>query len=489
MSASVGLNAAIAGLPALSLYDAETFVRVDNASTGSTAYLKKAFLSMQADSATSFVLQDDSVKTHYLFADVAKPAAASVKSLLEIIQSWVEGSVGADRESGPFISDATTTLVEMKNFYDKDPLRSQDYLTSSATSTYHAGSNGITLAITTEPTSRAVRQSLQYGMILNNKVMYAIATGVLIGNTSVRNVVSKIGCFDDNADVLANANPTGNGVFFQYSSGTGLSLVLRSNYTGAQVDVIVGQAQWSIDTVDGTGASSKTLDPTTENSFVFEWSAFGGSVVRAGYLQDGRLIWCHKFVNVRLGCASVPLRWELAHLDVGLGAASNDNATMTHAASTMFLQGIYDAPLTTFAYGGKMAKAVTASTSPVCAMWLRTYEVQDRGWVSPRRIFIANLDEGVANWFLVLNPPYINANPSFRVSSAVLSEMAIFANAGGTILASGYIGRGVHVYDFDEHMYRLTCTLRGSINGVALMVRYIRGVVTVMTSIEWNQAE
>ena len=496
MSASAGINASIVGPPALTFYNDGAYIRADNANTQTSTYFLKANLAMHCDDATSFVLKSDTLTTHYLFADVVKPTVASVKALLEVFQSWIEDS-DANREGGPFVSDATTTVLEVKTFYDKDPLRIDELLATGGSTTYDAGRNSVAMDITTATTARAVRQTKAYALIVNSKMMYAVVAGVLISSTSARNVFSRIGCFEEAADISAGYVAGGNGLFFQFKSGEGLSLVLRSNLTGSQVDTVIPQASWNVDVLDGTGASAKVLDPTVEQTFIFEWSALKGHLVRAGFMQDGRPIFCHKFLNTRMGCASLPLRWEIGRLNAALAVADNDAATMYQGAGSVMIQGNNDGPIITRSFTNTVIKPVTAANSPQPLVSLRLTPGTCRAALMPRRLRIMNLDQGVAKWSLVLNPSAsfatILGTPSTftAVSNSYASycEDAASFNGAGHVLASGFIGEGQHVIDLSDKNFAVYGSIQGPSDMISLVMTYMRGVVTVTAAIEWIDKE
>lgn len=493
MSASAGINATIVGSPAISFYNDTRFIRVDNSSTGATSYIPKATLNFSSDSTTSLTLVTEGLKVHYLFADVARPVVASVKALLETLQAWVEDSEG-NREASPFVSDVTTTVAEVKTFYTKDALRVDDLQLGGGVSTHDGGRNAVLMSVSTSQTSRVLRQTYTYAIVNVMKTSYAVVGATLITDTSVRNTVAKAGIFDDNIDTINSFMQRGNGVFFQWRSGEGLSLVLRSNYSGAQVDVTVQRADWNLDALDGSGPSSRVLDPTAENTYVFEVSAFGGSVVRAGYMQDGGVIWCHRFVNVRLGCASLPLRWEIGRIDRLLETSANDAASMLQGAGSIFIQGLDDVPVVTRSVSSTAVRSVTAATGPAPVFFMMNRSSVGHVRLLLRRLTIANLDQGVARWSLVKNS--WNGSLTLGTLVAVPDSYVLYTtgstggNPGaGYVVASGFVGSGITTHDLDDKGIYLQTRFSGTSDNLILYVQYLRGVVTVVPSVEWIEVE
>ena len=64
------------------------------------------------------------------------------------------------------------------------------------------------------------------------------------------------------------------------------------------IDVKIPQSQWNLDKMDGTGPSGLNLDLTKMQMWFIDYSWYGAGSVRFG-LRDtqGRVVYCHKFVN------------------------------------------------------------------------------------------------------------------------------------------------------------------------------------------------
>lgn len=491
MSASTGQNTDIVGPAALSFYNDGKYIRVENAKTGVTSYFNKQSLTLQADADTTFFLKSDSFQVYYLWEDVARPTSANIKALMGTFQSWIEENEN-EKENSVLISDSTTTVLEVKTFYDKDTLRVTEILADGATSVHDAGENAVLMSITNSSASRVVRQTKPYASIINNKTMYAIVGAKLISDTSARNLVSRAGCFDDANDItFSGALASGNGVFFQYQSGSGLALVLRSNLTGTQVDTVIPQNMWDVDTLDGQGPTGHVLDPTAENVYIFEWSALKGNIIRAGYMRDGFPVFCHKFMNVRMGCASVPLRWELKRLDATDPAS--DAASMTQAAGSVMIQGNNDGPIINRSRTSDNIKPVTMANSPQPILSLRLRPATNRAKLLPRCVRIANLGAGIAKWSLVLNPSVLTGSSFNDVGSGSYGQFSESENAvsGGVVISSGFFSdnNGLQTIEINEKSLSLCADISGTPDVLTLVVHYLRGVVSVSAAVEWAEME
>ena len=494
MSASADV---VPGSPALKFYDDSSFIRVDNVSTGTSSYYPKAHVNFQRDSSTTFVLDTSSKRTTYLFADVALPVAATLKDLVEMLQGWVEASAANGDESGPFASDVTTTVLELTTHYNVQTLYVDHKGPTGFLASYDAGRNGVVMSISpsiTFSSGLCHRQSKYYADVINNKTTTALVGALLISDTAVRNVVCRAGVYDDNGDL--SSAPGGNGIFFQWrSGGEGLSLVMRSNITGAQVDVTVLQANWNLDALDGTGPSARVLDPTAENTFVFEWAPFGGHVIRAGILQESRPVWCHRFVNVRFGCPKVPFKWEIGRPDAA--STDFDAASMIALPSSIMVRGRRESPSAIIrGFASPVAASITSASGPTSVLALKLAYNPNRSTVVPWRCSILNLDRGVAKWSLVRNVMLASstwttvANSYAFVSTVVTPATATPASSEMLRLASGYLEHGITTIDFKDDILSIFAgRVYTATDAWAIVVEYLRGVVTLSANIEWLEEE
>lgn len=472
--------------------DGTKHIRVEDSATGNTTYFSKANLILQADANSTFFFKSDNFQQYFLYSDVARPDSTDIKHLMTIFQSWIEDAGKDDLAGTPLISDTTSTVLEVKTFFDKDPLKISEITQNDGSTTFDPAMNAVHLDLATTPTSYTVRQTKLYAPILNNKHMYSVVGAVLISDTSATNVRTRVGAFDDNNDIAApNSVPSGNGIFFQYDSVDGLALVLRSNITGLQDDTIVPQSEWNLDELNGNGPSRLVLDPTEEQTYVFEWSALKGNIIRAGILNDGFPRYCHKFIGVRMGCASVPLRWEIKHKDAALPVASNTTARMTQCGSSVLIEGSQDMPRMSRSVDAPL-KFVTSAISPMPIMSMKLRPQSNRASVLPKRVRIINLDAGLAKWSLVLNPSTLT-NPTYTdlgSGSFVCTSHSETAVSGGTTLATGFFtDSALQTIELDDKFLPLCSDIAGNGDTLALVVTYLRGVVTVSAVLEWVELE
>ena len=218
--------------------------------------------------------------------------------------------------------------------FDSKNIMSQNTLFNSTTAnggtvSYTANKSTVNLNVTEAASSKTVRQS--------NRVMsYQPGKSLLIFNTFVMNTLTanlkqKVGFFDAN-----------NGIFF-YADGTTLKIVRRTYTSGSAVDTEISQSSWNGDTLNGTGASGFTLDPTKSNILFIDVEWLGVGSVRVGFVINGQLITAHTFNNanslttVYMQTANLPIRYEIE----AAAALSSGTYTLQQICSSCISEGGY----------------------------------------------------------------------------------------------------------------------------------------------------
>jgi hypothetical protein len=134
-----------------------------------------------------------------------------------------------------------------------------------------------------------------------------------------------------------------NGLYLELNGTSAPAFVERSLVSGSVANTVVSQANWNIDTLNGTGPSGITLDLTKAQILWFDIEWLGLGTVRAGFIIDGRFIHCHSFhhanriASTYITTASLPLRYEIENL--GTTASSS---TLKQVCSTVLSEGGYE---------------------------------------------------------------------------------------------------------------------------------------------------
>ena len=220
---------------------------------------------------------------------------------------------------GAIRTASTVTLFDSYNEYDTSPLLWEDVLTGGATSAHLPNESSVRLRCATASGDKAVRQTRAYHRYQPGKGQFIRITGLL--GAAVADVRRRVGYFD-----------ASNGLFLE-QTGSGLSIVRRTNTSGTPTDNAVAQVDWNQDKLNGSGPSKIVFDPTKSFHLVtdFEWLGVGRA--RLGFeLGTGEIIWAHHFVSPNvlatpyMTTPNLPIRYEIEN--TGAQAGNHDlNAT------------------------------------------------------------------------------------------------------------------------------------------------------------------
>jgi hypothetical protein len=228
---------------------------------------------------------------------------------------------GRLRTSNPLTIFDSANVMSKNNLFDES-------LTGSGTVSYTANKSTVNLNVTTSSGDKVIRQSKRVMSYQPGKSLLNFNTFVM--NTQTENLEQRVGMFDAN-----------NGIFFE-DTGIGYQIVRRTYTSGSSVDTAVVQASWNGDTLDGTGASGYTLDPTKATILFTDYEWLGMGAVRVGFVIDGKFITAHTFKNannldtVYMQTANLPIRYEIETTDT-IGSA----ATLQQVCSTCMIEGGY----------------------------------------------------------------------------------------------------------------------------------------------------
>ena len=244
-------------------------------------------------------------------------------------------------------------------------------------------------------------------------------------------ITASVGLFDDD-----------NGVFFSVIDGV-MYAVIRSSTSGSAVDTAVAQSSWNKDTLDGTGPSGVTIDPTKcQITFIdLEWLGVGR--VRMGFVIDGLFIVAHEFLHansvtgVYMTTPNLPLRYSIEN------DGSAAETTLDHICSSVISEGGID-PNGQIRYISTAGTEVTASTEnviyAVVGIKLKAANLAATIDIIGASIQIQTASE-MGEWTLRLNPTVAGTFTYSDVTNSSL-QRALGATAntvtGGTVLQGGF---------------------------------------------------
>lgn len=221
------------------------------------------------------------------------------------------------------------TVFDSKQLYDKGSLFWDESITTGAgspTSTHSTTNASVTMTVTGSGDIIARQTYMRFNYQPGKSTLIFLTASL----TTTSNVKARVGAF--RGDTTATAPAGSNGIFFEADSGT-IYVVKRKNGT----DTRVAQASWNLDTMDGSGPSGITIDPTKVQIMVIDYEWLGVGRIRMGFVVDGLVNYCHEFnhantnTSVYMSTPNVPLRYEIS--------SSGGSSSLQHICSSVMIEG------------------------------------------------------------------------------------------------------------------------------------------------------
>lgn len=334
---------------------------------------------------------------------------------------------GRMRMSEPF------TLADYSHQYGEEAEMLVKVIGAGSTVVYNQNRASISLVVGVGSTARVVHQSRMYHHYMPGKSQFALMS---FNFQDVReNTTKRIGYFDDR-----------NGVFLQQEGDGTVSIVKRSYVTGIASDTKVNQVNWSLDSMNGTGISSISLDFTKTQLFATDFQWLGVGKIRCGVVVSGELTYFHEFnhsnieENVYWSFPSLPVRCEVLNTDTAVGITS-----MQQICSTVASEGGYVESGFEYSFGDGAITVRGSNNAPdnkKCIMAIRCANSYN-GYPNRTVVRITDIellsDSAPCKWTLYRLPS--NSNVSGGTWSNVGSESGVEYNVGiGTSfsLSGGY---------------------------------------------------
>lgn len=361
------------------------------------------------------------------------------------------------------------------------------YKTTGATSITYGNSK---VVLTATGTGTYISQSRKYCVYQPGKSMLILLSGVINASSNTANCTTRLGYFDNN-----------NGLFFQYTNNT-MSVVLRNSAS----DTVINQSNWNIDKMDGTGASSISLDFTKSQLYVidFEWLSVGR--IRFGFYLFGKINYCHQITNLNSLTApymlspNLPIRYEIV-------STSGATGSLVQICSTVISEGGYGPIGRAFSIGtdpNTSGLPVSTTEVPVIAITgISTYNHENILPTSFTIMDIANNNGYLYRFRLYLSPTgtnsplngatVLNVNNNSVVAYAV-TGLSIPNPTTTIIVDQGYFyGRGIvsfnSLLDVFTNIIQITSNI-DNVRDVLLLTAEKTGTTgtgNVFASISWQE--
>jgi hypothetical protein len=255
-----------------------------------------------------------------------------------------------------------------------------------------------------------------------------LVLNTFVFGTAQADLTQRVGYYDND-----------NGLFVQLTDT--LSFVKRTNISGTPADVVVNQADWNVDKLDGNGPSGYTFDSTKAQIFWMDIEWLGVGTVRMGFVIDGKFIVCHKFdhANIITGTymttATLPCTYEM-QANTAVSAT-----TLKAICSTVISEGGYEL------FGEKQTAhtdiatptsfAVANTYYPVVAVSLKSGNLGGTALIT--NISMVGLGNGkYYNWRLKEVVSTGITGGSWSGSGIIEANTTATSVTGGSIVASGF---------------------------------------------------
>jgi len=372
--------------------------------------------------------------------------------------------------------------------YDTSPVQWETVLTNNGTETHLPNESSVRLRTTNTNTDKVVKQTRRYMRYQPGKGQYIRCTAVM-PDLSESGLRRRFGYFD--AD---------NGIFLEQTF-TGLSIVRRSKATGSVVDEAVAQASWSVDKLDGTGVSGKTIQPAKIMHLVIDAEWLGAGRVRVGFDFGGKVAFAHEFINVNVlttvYCTTfnLPMRYEIENT-AAMGA---DHDLIAVCQSVSSQAGQEEERGYDFGVGNIAVVSGIGTGAWVPLVSIRpaaTFNsLVNRGTIIPEFVSVV-VGSGSAAWRLFYAPTALTAASFASVHASSITEFDVAATAitAGLPIVAGFASGGaavgdrrVDARDFTAR-YPLTLDIAGA-NPIVLTLaaRALSGLVDAAGAISFKE--
>jgi hypothetical protein len=327
------------------------------------------------------------------------------------------------------------TLFDSYNRYDANGKFHTATVTGGST-TFVANTAALQMNLTTANNAQVIRESKRVFAYQPGKSLQILQTFIM--NPAKEGLRQRVGYFNGE-----------NGIFLELDGDT-LSFVRRSNSTGTPTDTKITQANWNLDTLDGTGPSSLTLDISKAQIIFIDVEWLGLGTVRVGFVINGQLIHCHSFHHANeidgpyMTTACLPVRYEITNT-----AETANNSTLKQVCSSVISEGGYELRGKPRSIGTPANTPVTLATAgvwyPIVSMRLKSTHIDSI--VIPTNISVLGEGNGgrvkyglIENGTLSIAGGGTVTFTSANNDSSVEYNMTANVITGGIVMQQGFLG-------------------------------------------------
>lgn len=316
--------------------------------------------------------------------------------------------------------------------HDEHPLFVEEIIANNGSVTHLPFESAVSLAVATDNASKAIIQTFEYFRYQPGKSLVIAITFVM--DSPQANTDMRVGYFDDN-----------NGVLVEREGTSAINVVRRTKTSGSVVNNKVAQADWNLDTLDGTGISKVVLDITKGQLLWIDLQWLSQGRIRVGFDIGGSVVYVHEFLGANvldvptITTANLPVRWEI--VNTGVGAATK---TLTAICSTVFSEGGVDHELGypfTGGNGATFRTGIGITAVPIFSVRPATTFNSITNRINVQFTSLDIFADDAMLWQFIYKPTTLTG-ASFTspvTHSSVEVDVSSTAISGGVIIASGYI--------------------------------------------------
>lgn len=323
---------------------------------------------------------------------------------------------GRARTSAPF------TLFDSTMRYDKRSDQWFDSIIGSGTSTYLANESSVAMTTTTASGDTVLRRTKQNFPYQPGKSMMVLQS--FVGTAPTAGLIQEVGLFNNDNGIMVRA------------SGTTLQFVIRSKASGSIVESVVNQSSWNINTLDDLNFAKAQILAVD-----LEWLGVGR--VRAGFVVDGEIIYCHEFDHynvldsVYMTTAILPLSYRIHN-----ASTQASGRTLKQICCSILSEGGYEPDGAIYSVNHDLASVPNTSGERLTA-GIRMASGRTGNVILPVRISTTTSSSDLVLWRLRLNPTLSGVTWSAAQNGRGNVEVTTSGTfSGGTIIDSGFVSQG-----------------------------------------------
>ena len=357
---------------------------------------------------------------------------------------------GRQRFSQPF------KLFDSMLRYSKRTDQWDERTVGSGATNYLTNESSLELTVTTASGDSALRRTRRHFPYQPGKSMLVLTS--FVGNEPMQGLVQELGYFDDANGIILRAD------------GEDIKLIIRSSVTGSPVETAIAQSGWNIDAFPDLNFSKANILAVD-----FEWLGVGR--VRAGFVVDGEMRYCHEFNHannidtVYMTSAILPLSYRIA-----TASTIASPARLKQICSNVTSEGGYQ-PTGPIYIAGRGVDNFANITSETMVAAIRMASGRTDNVIIPAQIDASvggNPSSNiVAEWRLRLNPTISGTWLPASNGRGNVEVMSSGTFSGGTIVGAGLVASRSSI-EFDPESgieLALGQTISGVSDVIALTVQ------------------